>query len=102
MRLKDQVVLVPGGGSGAGEAIVAACIDEGAKVLAMGRDAAKLEAACARAGGAQVTVSIGGRRDSLRGASGISWDDMLERMQQTSLADMDPDLIFGLHGPGDG
>ena len=44
----------------------------------------------ARAGGANVTVSIGGRRDSLRGAAGVSWDDMLETMQQTSLADLDP------------
>ena len=38
----------------------------------------------------RVTVSIGGRRDSLRGAEGVSWDDMLETMQQTSLADLDP------------
>ncbi len=44
----------------------------------------------ARAGGSNATVSIGGRRDSLRGAEGVSWDDMLETMQQTALADLDP------------
>ena len=37
MKLKGQVVLVTGGGSGAGEAIVAACVAEGAQVVAMGR-----------------------------------------------------------------
>mgnify|MGYP006111531247 CR=1 FL=1 len=50
MKLKDQVVIVTGGGSGAGASIVASCVAEGAQVVAMGRDAAKLEAACAAAG----------------------------------------------------
>jgi NADP-dependent 3-hydroxy acid dehydrogenase YdfG len=50
MKLKEQIVIVTGGGSGAGAAIVAACVAEGAQVVAMGRDAAKLEAACKSAG----------------------------------------------------
>ena len=50
MKLKNQVVIVTGGGSGAGEAIVAACVAEGAQVVAIGREEAKLEAACAAAG----------------------------------------------------
>jgi|TARA_B100000809_G_scaffold136913_2_gene134417 NADP-dependent 3-hydroxy acid dehydrogenase YdfG len=50
MKLQDQIVIVTGGGSGAGAAIVATCVAEGAQVVAMGRDVAKLEAACAAAG----------------------------------------------------
>ena len=50
MKLQDQIVIVTGGGSGAGAAIVATCVTEGAQVVAMGRDVAKLEAACAAAG----------------------------------------------------
>ena len=51
MRLQDKVVIVTGGGSGAGEAIVASCVAEGAQVIAIGRDAEKLGAACKKAGG---------------------------------------------------
>ena len=50
MRLQDKVVIVTGGGSGAGEAIVASCVAEGAQVIAIGRDAEKLGAACKKAG----------------------------------------------------
>ena len=50
MRLEGQTALVTGGGSGAGQAIVAALAAEGAHVTAMGRDAAKLGAACAACG----------------------------------------------------
>ncbi len=50
MKLKDKVVIVTGGGSGAGAAIVGSCVAEGARVIAIGRDAAKLEAACKSAG----------------------------------------------------
>lgn len=50
MKLENQVVIVTGGGSGAGAAIVADCAAEGAHVIAIGRDPAKLEAACQAAG----------------------------------------------------
>jgi NAD(P)-dependent dehydrogenase (short-subunit alcohol dehydrogenase family) len=50
MKLQGQVAIVTGGGSGAGAAIVAACVAEGAQVVAVGRDPAKLEGACRAAG----------------------------------------------------
>lgn len=43
MRLKDEVVVVTGGGSGIGRAIAEACVREGARVAVVGRDRAKLE-----------------------------------------------------------
>jgi NADP-dependent 3-hydroxy acid dehydrogenase YdfG len=67
MKLKDQVVIVTGGGSGAGASIVASCVAEGAQVVAMGRDAAKLEAACAAAGeGAHAEAGNVTDRDRVR------------------------------------
>ena len=41
---------VTGGGSGSGAAIVEGCVREGAQVVTMGRDEARLRAACAKAG----------------------------------------------------
>jgi NADP-dependent 3-hydroxy acid dehydrogenase YdfG len=50
-RLQGQVVVVTGGGSGVGKAIAAQLLQNGAKVVIAGRDAAKLEAAAAELGG---------------------------------------------------
>ncbi len=50
MKLQDRVVIVTGGGSGAGAAIVDSCVAEGAHVIAIGRDPAKLQATCTAAG----------------------------------------------------
>ncbi|MBT6146363.1 MAG: SDR family oxidoreductase [Gemmatimonadetes bacterium] len=50
MKLQDKVVIVTGGGSGAGAAIVDSCVAEGAHVIAIGRDPAKLQATCEAAG----------------------------------------------------
>lgn len=52
MRLKDQVVLVTGGGSGVGAAIAERSAQEGARVVITGRDEAKLQAVCRAAGSA--------------------------------------------------
>jgi NADP-dependent 3-hydroxy acid dehydrogenase YdfG len=67
MKLKGQIVIVTGVSSGAGAAIVASCVAEGAQVVAMGRDAAKLEAACAAAGeGAHAEAGDVTDRDRVR------------------------------------
>jgi NADP-dependent 3-hydroxy acid dehydrogenase YdfG len=68
VKLQDKVVIVTGGGSGAGAAIVASFVAEGAHVVAIGRDEKKLAAACAAAG------------DHARAAAGDVTDR--ERMQQ--------------------
>ena len=47
MKLQDKVVIVTGGGSGAGAAIVASFVAEGAHVTAIGRDEKKLATAAA-------------------------------------------------------
>ena len=44
MRLKDQRIVVTGGGSGLGKAIVDRFVTEGAHVLVVDRDQARLDA----------------------------------------------------------
>ena len=65
MKLKDQVAIVTGGGSGAGEAIVTGLVAEGAQVVAIGRDGGKLEAACKAIGG-NAHAQVGDVRDRRR------------------------------------
>ena len=55
--LDDQVVLVTGGGSGIGRAVVARFVEEGARVGVMERVASRAEQLCAEFGGAVVGVS---------------------------------------------
>ncbi len=72
MKLKDQVFIVTGGGSGAGSAIVEAAVREGARVVAMGRDENKLRAACARAGDSAHPMA-GDVRDRARVKEIVDW-----------------------------
>jgi len=46
VKLKDQVMLVTGGGSGVGAAIAERSAQEGARVVVTGRDEAKLQTVC--------------------------------------------------------
>ena len=46
MKLADKVLLITGGGSGAGAAIAQVCAREGARVVVTGRDEAKLKSVC--------------------------------------------------------
>jgi NADP-dependent 3-hydroxy acid dehydrogenase YdfG len=52
MKLSEKVVLITGGGSGVGAAIARICAAEGARVIVIGRDEAKLRAVCDRLGDA--------------------------------------------------
>ncbi len=72
MKLKDQVFIVTGGGSGAGAAIVEGCVREGAQVVTMGRDEARLRAACARAGDGAHPMA-GDVRDRARVKEIVDW-----------------------------
>ena len=114
MRLEDQVIIVTGGSSGAGAAIVAACVGEGAQVVAIGRDSAKLDTACAAAGGGahaqvgdvtdrerigqivQATIERFGRIDVLVNNAGINVPDRsLEK-----LAPEDWDRVMDINATG--
>jgi len=55
-RLKDQVVIVTGAGTGIGEATAAAFVNEGAKVVYVGRRKAKLEEAASNVPKEQVLI----------------------------------------------
>lgn len=44
LGLKDKVILVTGGGAGIGAGITRACLDEGARVIILGRPSANLQA----------------------------------------------------------
>ena len=46
MKLADKVLLITGGGSGAGAAIAQVCAREGARVIVTGRDETKLKSVC--------------------------------------------------------
>ena len=72
MKLKDQVFIVTGGGSGAGAAIVESCVREGARVVTMGRDEARLRAACAKAGD-RAYPKAGDVRDRNRVKEIVDW-----------------------------
>ena len=72
MKLKDQVIIVTGGGSGAGAAIVEGCVREGAQVVTMGRDEARLRAACDRAGDGAHPMA-GDVRDRARVKEIVDW-----------------------------
>lgn len=50
MKLQDKVVLITGGGSGAGAGIAAVCAREGAEVVVTGRTEEKLKTVCEQVG----------------------------------------------------
>lgn len=56
MKLQGKGIIVTGGGSGIGEAIAATFAAEGAEVVSVGRDGAKLDAAKAAAGEAGARI----------------------------------------------
>ena len=63
LRLKDQVVFVAGSSRGIGRAIAAALLDEGARVVLTGRDAASLDATRAQleeSAGVERVIAIAG------------------------------------------
>lgn len=105
-RLSDQTVLVTGGASGLGEAIVARCLDEGANVAVLDRSASGCESLRDRYG-ERVLCTVGdvrayddnhraveaclagfGRLDAAIGNAGI-WD------YSVPLVDLEPDALTG-------
>ena len=71
MKLEGKVVLVTGGGSGAGAGIAEVCAREGAQVVITGRTAGKLESVCAGIG---------------RGCAGFA-ADVIDRARVAELVD---------------
>ncbi len=104
MRLKDQAIVVTGGASGLGRAVVARCIEEGARVAVLDRSAERLadlektfgKAIVATAGDVrrigdnrrvvEACLNAFGRLDCAIGNAGI-WD------YSTDLAALDPERI---------
>jgi len=58
MEIPGKVVVVTGASMGIGEAIAQAFVDEGASVVLLSRDAARIEAARARVGHAERTLAL--------------------------------------------
>lgn len=50
MKLKDEVIVITGGGSGAGAGIAQVCAREGAHIIVVGRNEEKLQAVAASIG----------------------------------------------------
>ena len=76
-RFADKVAVVTGAARGMGAAIAAELVAEGARVVAMDRDAEPLEEFCASLGaGAEVLPSVGdvSKREDVRGAIAMATD----------------------------